>query len=75
MLNFEFSAGRAVGKMKWKERREMHPDLEKLIVLQGLDVEAKRLRDEMAALPKQVAELEKRAKATVGQRAFCCSIA
>jgi predicted nucleic acid-binding Zn-ribbon protein len=47
----------------------MHPDLEKLIVLQGLDVEAKRLRDEMAALPKQVAELEKRAKATLGQRA------
>ena len=33
----------------------MHPDLEKLIVLQGLDVEAKRLRDEMAALPKHVA--------------------
>ena len=36
----------------------MHPDLEKLIVLQGLDVEAKRLRDEIAALPKQVAALE-----------------
>lgn len=47
----------------------MHPDLEKLIVLQGLDVETKRLRDEMAALPKQVAELEMKAKATVGQRA------
>jgi predicted nucleic acid-binding Zn-ribbon protein len=47
----------------------MHPDLEKLVVLQGLDVEAKRLRDEMAALPKQVAGLESKAKATVGQRA------
>ncbi|HEY6414132.1 MAG TPA: C4-type zinc ribbon domain-containing protein [Edaphobacter sp.] len=47
----------------------MHPDLEKLIVLQGLDVEAKRLRDEMAALPKHVAGLEAKAKATMGQRA------
>ena len=47
----------------------MHPDLEKLVVLQGLDVEAKRLRDEMAALPKHVAGLETKAKATVGQRA------
>ena len=36
----------------------MHPDLEKLIVLQGHDVEAKRLRDEMIALPKHVASLE-----------------
>jgi uncharacterized protein len=35
----------------------MHPDLEKLIVLQGLDIEAKRLRDEMVALPKRVSEL------------------
>ncbi len=47
----------------------MHPDLEKMIVLQGLDVEAKRLRDEMAALPKHVAGLETKAKATLGQRA------
>jgi predicted nucleic acid-binding Zn-ribbon protein len=47
----------------------MHPDLEKLIVLQGLDAEAKRLRDEMTALPKHVVELEKKAKATLGQRA------
>jgi predicted nucleic acid-binding Zn-ribbon protein len=46
----------------------MHPDLEKLIVLQGHDVEAKRLRDEMATLPKQVAALEAKAKATQGQR-------
>lgn len=35
----------------------MHPDLEKLIVLQGLDVEASRLRDEIATLPKRIAEL------------------
>jgi hypothetical protein len=47
----------------------MHPDLERLIVLQGLDVEGKRLRDEMAALPKHVAALETKAKATLGQRA------
>jgi predicted nucleic acid-binding Zn-ribbon protein len=47
----------------------MHPDLEKLIVLQAHDVEAKRLRDEMVALPKHVATLETKAKATQGQRA------
>jgi predicted nucleic acid-binding Zn-ribbon protein len=47
----------------------MHPDLEKLIALQGLDVEAKRLRDEMAALPGHVAGLETKAKAVAGQRA------
>lgn len=35
----------------------MHPDLEKLIVLQGLDIEARRLQDEITALPKSVAEL------------------
>ena len=32
----------------------MHPDLEKLIVLQRHDVEAKQLRDELVALPKMV---------------------
>jgi predicted nucleic acid-binding Zn-ribbon protein len=47
----------------------MHPDLEKLIVLQAHDLEAKRLRDEMTALPKHVAALESKAKATQGQRA------
>jgi predicted nucleic acid-binding Zn-ribbon protein len=47
----------------------MHPDIAKLIVLQRYDAEAKRLRDEIAALPKQVAALETKAKATVGQRA------
>jgi predicted nucleic acid-binding Zn-ribbon protein len=52
-----------------KERREMHPDLEKLILLQAHDVEAKRLRDEMVALPKHVASLETKAKAIEGQRA------
>src|SRR5580704_12079934 len=48
----------------------MHPDLEKLIALQAHDVEAKRLRDEMIALPKHVASLETKAKATAGQRAL-----
>ncbi len=47
----------------------MHPDLEKLMVLQGYDLEAKRLRDEMTALPRLVATLETQAKNTVGQRA------
>ena len=47
----------------------MHPDLERLMALQQMDLEAKRLRDEMLALPKVVAQLETRAKATVGQRA------
>jgi uncharacterized protein len=47
----------------------MHPDLEKLIVLQAHDVEAKRLRDEIIALPKHVASLETKAKAIDGQRA------
>lgn len=52
----------------------MHPDLEKLIVLQGLDIEAKRLRDEIVALPKHVAVLETKAKATVGQRAVVANL-
>jgi uncharacterized protein len=47
----------------------MHPDTDKLMTLQRLDLEAKRLRDEMVALPKAVALLETKAKATVGQRA------
>jgi hypothetical protein len=47
----------------------MHPDLAKLVDLQAHDVEAKRLRDQMAALVKQVAALETKAKATAGQRA------
>lgn len=38
----------------------MHPDLEKLIVLQRLDVELKRLRDEIALLPRHVAGLAAR---------------
>ena len=52
----------------------MHPDLEKLMVLQSHDVAAKRLRDEMAALPKRVAELEAKAKATHGQRAVVVNL-
>jgi hypothetical protein len=46
----------------------MHPDLAKLVVLQVHDIEAKRLRDQIAALPRQVATLELKAAATVGQR-------
>ena len=47
----------------------MHPDLEKLIVLQKHDIEAKRLRDEMLALPKLVASLTAKLEALKGQRA------
>lgn len=47
----------------------MHPDVHKLMDLQKYDLEAKRLRDEIAALPRLVAQLETRAKATAGQRA------
>jgi uncharacterized protein len=47
----------------------MHPDLEKLIVLQGKDVEAKRLREALAALPKRLAELTAKFEALKGQRA------
>jgi predicted nucleic acid-binding Zn-ribbon protein len=47
----------------------MHPDLEKLIVLQRLDLEAKRLRDEISALPKHVAGLSAKLAALEGQRA------
>jgi len=70
VLDFEFSAVVDPGGngAERKERREMHPDLEKLIVLQAHDVEAKRLRDEMVALPKHVTSLETKAKATEGQR-------
>jgi predicted nucleic acid-binding Zn-ribbon protein len=41
----------------------MHPDVEKLIVLQGLDLEAARLGDEIASLPKRVAEVAARVDA------------
>ncbi len=47
----------------------MHKDLERLIVLQRLDVDAKRLKDEMAALPKMVAALAAKLEALKGQRA------
>lgn len=47
----------------------MHPDLEKLIILQTYDVEAKRLRDALVALPRLVAGLESKLKAVEGQRA------
>ena len=47
----------------------MHPDIEKLMNLQRYDLEAKRLRDEVTAVPKLVAQLEQKAKAVAGQRA------
>ncbi len=47
----------------------MHKESGKLMELQRHDLEAKRLRDEAEALPKLVAQLEAKAKATVGQRA------
>jgi predicted nucleic acid-binding Zn-ribbon protein len=51
------------------QEARMHPDIEKLWNLQRYDLEAKRLRDEMTALPKVVAQLDTKATATVGQRA------
>jgi predicted nucleic acid-binding Zn-ribbon protein len=47
----------------------MHPDLAKLVILQSHDLEAKRLRDQITSLAKQVADLDTKARATVGQRA------
>lgn len=47
----------------------MHPDLEKLIVLQKHDIEAKRLRDAMVEQPKLVASLTAKLEALKGQRA------
>jgi predicted nucleic acid-binding Zn-ribbon protein len=47
----------------------MHPDLERLIVLQAHDIEAKKLRDEIAALPKMVGALVAKLEALNGQRA------
>jgi predicted nucleic acid-binding Zn-ribbon protein len=47
----------------------MHPDLAKLVILQSHDVETRRLRDQIAALARQVADLETRSRASVGQRA------
>ena len=47
----------------------MHPDLAKLVVLQEHDLEARRLRDQLAALPRQLAALETKVTAAVTQRA------
>ena len=44
----------------------MHPDLEKLIDLQKLDLEWKRLRDENEALPRRIANLAARSAAAQG---------
>ena len=47
----------------------MHSDLARLIELQKQDLEVKRLRDEMTALPKHVAALAAKLAAVEGQRA------
>jgi predicted nucleic acid-binding Zn-ribbon protein len=47
----------------------MHPDLERMMVLQKQDLEAKRLREALAAVPKRMAELAAKVKAVQGQRA------
>jgi uncharacterized protein len=52
----------------------VHPELAKLIVLQRHDVEAKRLRDELGALPKQVAALEAKLKTIEAQRAVVAEL-
>jgi predicted nucleic acid-binding Zn-ribbon protein len=52
----------------------MHPDLAKLVELQAHDVEARRLRDQMAALVRNVATLDSKAKAAAGQRAVIADL-
>ncbi len=47
----------------------MHPDLEKLILLQTHDLEVRRLHNELAALPKHIASLEAKLKAAEAHRA------
>ncbi len=44
----------------------MHPDLEKLIALQRLDLDLKRARDEVDALPRHLAALAARSAAAQG---------
>ncbi len=46
----------------------MHPDLRNLIELQRYDLEAKAMRDRLAALPRQIAALEAKLGAVEGQR-------
>jgi predicted nucleic acid-binding Zn-ribbon protein len=47
----------------------MHSDIEKLMVLQRHDLEAKRLREALGALPKRLAEMVAKFEALKGQRA------
>src|SRR3954462_244366 len=52
------------------QRLSMHPDLEKLLALQDVDREIARLHEEVAALPRRIAEIETKlagAKAGVEQ--------
>lgn len=46
----------------------MHPDLEKLMILQGLDIELKKIRAEMETLPRHIAGLA--ARSASAQAAF-----
>ncbi len=41
----------------------MHPDLEKLVVLQGVDLELKRVREQVDAIPRHIAALAARSAA------------
>ena len=74
MLDSKSSAVRAfaavAARKQWKPSGglSMHPDLAKLVVLQSHDIEARRLRDQISALPRQLAALQARASATVTQR-------
>lgn len=43
----------------------MHPDLEKLIPLQALDREAQQLREQIAATPRRLAEMDARYQASL----------
>lgn len=70
-LKFHSKRSLTIKEISWdfSEGDRMHPDLEKLIVLQQLDVEARHLRDEIAARPKRIADLEAKAKAASAQKA------
>ncbi len=68
MLKFDLVPARAAQRTD-EEHRPMHPDLPHLMTLQTHDLEARRLRDEIAALPKLVASLEAKLTAVTGQRA------
>jgi predicted nucleic acid-binding Zn-ribbon protein len=59
VLDFDLSGThRLCAFLKFRERKvTMHPDLEKMIALQSLDLEARRLTEQMEELPKRVTRL------------------